>query len=179
MPLIPIKIPPGFYRNATQYQAKNRWYNGNLVRFSEGRLRPIGGWQRLATTQITKKGAVRELAITNGGTGYSGSGTLTATGGGGTGFSGLITVNSGVIDSATVTNAGQGYTSAPTIVINDAALGTNTGDGNAALVAVIGTAVTKGSFLIDGGERLFISKSQSDTMFAANAEVKLTGVANQ
>ena len=83
MPLIPIKIPPGFYRNATQYQAKNRWYNGNLVRFSEGRLRPIGGWQRLATTQITKKGAVRELTITNGGTGYSGSGTLTATGGGG------------------------------------------------------------------------------------------------
>ena len=58
MPLIPIKIPAVFFRNATQYQAKNRWYDGNLVRFSEGRLRPIGGWQRLAPTQITKKGAV-------------------------------------------------------------------------------------------------------------------------
>ena len=61
MALLPIKIPAGFYRNATQYQAKNRWYDGNLVRFSEGRLRPIGGWQRLADTQINKKGAIKYL----------------------------------------------------------------------------------------------------------------------
>ena len=76
MALLPIKIPPGFFKNATQYQAKNRWYSGNLVRFSEGRLRPIGGWQRLAGTQITKKGAISSLTITTAGTGYSGNGTL-------------------------------------------------------------------------------------------------------
>ena len=91
MPLIPIKIPPGFFRNATQYQAKNRWFDGNLVRFSEGRIRPIGGWQRLAPTQITKKGAVHTLTITNAGTGYSGAGTLTATGGSGSSFAGTYT----------------------------------------------------------------------------------------
>ena len=137
-----------------------------------------GTADRLITVQTGAFG-VASITISAAGASYS-AGILTATGGGGTGFSGLITVNgSGVIQTAVVTNAGQGYTSAPTLVINDASLGTNTGDGNAALVAVIGTAVTKGSFLIDGGERLFISKSQSDKMFAANAEVKLTGVANQ
>jgi len=56
MPLLPVKIPPGFFRNGTQYQAKNRWHKGNLVRFSEGRLRPIGGWARLAATQLLKTG---------------------------------------------------------------------------------------------------------------------------
>ena len=82
MALLPIKIPAGFFRNATQYQAKNRWYKGNLVRFSEGRLRPIGGWQRLADTQIIQKGAVYELKIETAGSGYS-NGTLAFTGGGG------------------------------------------------------------------------------------------------
>ena len=117
MPLIPIKIPPGFYRNATQYQAKNRWYNGNLIRFSEGRLRPIGGWQRLAPTQIVKRGAVRELTITSAGSGYSGNGTLTATGGGGSSFSGTYEVSSGAISKVTIVGTGADYTSVPTIVI--------------------------------------------------------------
>ena len=127
MPLIPIKIPPGFYRNATQYQAKNRWYNGNLVRFSEGRLRPIGGWQRLATTQIVKKGAVDELTITTAGTGYatSATGTLTATGGGGSSFAGTYTTTgAGVINTVTITGTGAGYTSVPTIVLSGSTSGT-------------------------------------------------------
>ena len=97
MPLLPIDIPPGFYKNATQYQAKNRWYDGNLVRFSEGRLRPIGGWQRLAPTQIKKKQGVKSLKITTAGTGYSGNGDLSATGGGGSGFAGTYTVVGGAI----------------------------------------------------------------------------------
>ncbi len=54
MSLIPLKIPPGFFRNQTAYEAKGRWRTGNLVRFSEGRLRPIGGWTRLSNTQVLK-----------------------------------------------------------------------------------------------------------------------------
>lgn len=41
----PIKLPPGLARNGTAYQNKNRWINGNLVRWHEGAIRPIGGWQ--------------------------------------------------------------------------------------------------------------------------------------
>jgi len=141
MALLPIKIPPGFYRNATQYQAKNRWYNGNLVRFSEGRLRPIGGWQRLAPTQIVKKGAVDTLTITTAGTGYSGSGTLTATGGGGSSFSGTYTVSGGVINSVTILGTGADYTSSPTIVVSGSTSGT---------AAVITAAIHSGADPIRG-----------------------------
>jgi len=129
MALLPIKIPSGFYRNATQYQAKNRWYNGNLVRFSEGRLRPIGGWHRLTNSRISKKGGISKLTITTAGTGYS-AGTLSATGGGGSGFAGTYTVGgSGEISSVVITSFGTGYSTAPTIVISHA------GNGNAVLTA--------------------------------------------
>jgi len=120
MALLPIKIPAGFFRNATQYQAKNRWYDGNLVRFSEGRLRPIGGWQRLADTQIKQKGAVYELTISTAGSGYSGNGTLGFSGGGGSSFVGSYTVSGGAIATVTITNTGSGYTSAPTITLTPA-----------------------------------------------------------
>lgn len=131
MALLPIKIPAGFFRNATQYQAKGRWFTGNLVRFSEGRLRPIGGWQRLANTQILKKGyAVKALTIATAGTGYS-AGTLTATGGGGSGFAGTYTVTGGAIVTTTITNYGTGYTTVPTIVISHA------GNSDASITATI------------------------------------------
>ena len=53
MPLLPVDIPPGIYKNSTQYQAKNRWFDCNLVRFTEGRIKPIGGWSRLTDDQFT------------------------------------------------------------------------------------------------------------------------------
>ena len=139
MPLLPIKLPPGFFRNATQYQAKNRWFDGNLVRFSEGRLRPIGGWQRLADSpQIVKKGAVREVTITTAGAGYT-AGNLTATGGGGSGFAGTFTVNgSGAVATLTITNYGSGYTSVPTINLSTTNGG---GDADAVLTATIHSGV--------------------------------------
>jgi hypothetical protein len=45
MTLIPIDLPPGVYRNGTEYGASGRWYDCNLVRWQDGALRPIGGWQ--------------------------------------------------------------------------------------------------------------------------------------
>ena len=44
MTYIPIKLPAGFYKNGTEYEAKNRWHDGSLVRWLDGSLRPIGGW---------------------------------------------------------------------------------------------------------------------------------------
>ncbi|HEX7019003.1 MAG TPA: hypothetical protein VF159_03265 [Gemmatimonadaceae bacterium] len=44
--LIPLKLPPGLYRNGTKYQSAGRWYDGNGVRFIGGAVQPIGGWQR-------------------------------------------------------------------------------------------------------------------------------------
>lgn len=44
--LLPLNLPPGFAQNGTRYQAINRWYSGNLVRFFSGTIQPVGGWQR-------------------------------------------------------------------------------------------------------------------------------------
>ena len=45
MPLVPLKLKAGFYRNGTEFDASNRWRDGSLVRWRDGSLRPIGGWQ--------------------------------------------------------------------------------------------------------------------------------------
>lgn len=45
---ISLKIRPGVYRNGTRYEAKNRYYNGNCIRWVEGILSPIGGWRKVA-----------------------------------------------------------------------------------------------------------------------------------
>jgi hypothetical protein len=44
MPLIPLQIPPGVFRNGTEFEQSNRWRDANLVRWRDGSMRPIGGW---------------------------------------------------------------------------------------------------------------------------------------
>ena len=50
---IPLKLPPGVYKNGTEYQAAGRWNNSNLVRWYENTIRPVGGWRKRSSTQIT------------------------------------------------------------------------------------------------------------------------------
>jgi len=44
MALIPLELPPGVYRNGTDFESSNRWRDANLVRWNDGSLRPVGGW---------------------------------------------------------------------------------------------------------------------------------------
>jgi len=44
MALIPLQLPPGVLRNGTDFESSNRWRDSNLVRWSDGSLRPVGGW---------------------------------------------------------------------------------------------------------------------------------------
>ena len=44
MALIPLDIPPGQYRNGTDFQSSNRWRDASLVRWHDGSMRPVGGW---------------------------------------------------------------------------------------------------------------------------------------
>lgn len=42
-----LRLKPGVYRNGTRYEAKNRWYDANCVRWTEGIMGPIGGWRKV------------------------------------------------------------------------------------------------------------------------------------
>jgi hypothetical protein len=53
MAYIPLQIPPGVYKNGTEYQSKGRWNGSNLVRWYENTIRPVGGWRKRSNTQMS------------------------------------------------------------------------------------------------------------------------------
>jgi hypothetical protein len=53
MPLIPLQIPKGAYRNGTDLMSQGRWRDVNLVRWHEDALRPIGGWRQRKSVDIS------------------------------------------------------------------------------------------------------------------------------
>ena len=74
-------------------------------------------------TGVTGGGWIEGISIISGGSGYSSNGDLTAIGGGGSGFAGTFTIGTvpapltNMIETATITNRGEGYTGTPSIVI--------------------------------------------------------------
>lgn len=55
MPFVPLSMPSGVWRNGTQYQAKGRWYNAQLVRDFENAIQPWGGWVAHSASTVTGK----------------------------------------------------------------------------------------------------------------------------
>jgi len=55
MPLVKLAIPPGVFRNGTEYQVAGRWYDSNLIRWINGLMMPVGGWARLTPSVFTGK----------------------------------------------------------------------------------------------------------------------------
>lgn len=51
--LMPVEIPPGYYRAGTEYASKGRWYDGSLVRFYAGTIQPVGGWEAVNESALT------------------------------------------------------------------------------------------------------------------------------
>lgn len=51
--LVPVDLPPGLVNNGTTYQSKGRWFSGNLVRFFQGTIQPVGGWTKRTLTGAT------------------------------------------------------------------------------------------------------------------------------
>lgn len=50
--LIPLNLPPGLFANGTDLQAAGRWRSGNLVRWHNGVMEPIGGWAKATAAQL-------------------------------------------------------------------------------------------------------------------------------
>tara|TARA_R110000796_G_scaffold193443_1_gene309958 strand:- start:9 stop:1490 length:1482 start_codon:yes stop_codon:yes gene_type:complete len=55
MALINLDIPAGVYRNGTDLQSQGRWRDANLVRWTEGTMRPLGGWRERSETAADAK----------------------------------------------------------------------------------------------------------------------------
>lgn len=53
MALIPLQLQMGFKNHGTDFESSNRWLDGNLVRWHEGSLRPMGGWSTRVATAFT------------------------------------------------------------------------------------------------------------------------------
>jgi hypothetical protein len=68
--LVSVKLPPGFFRNGTEYEAAGRWYDGSLVRWENGRIKPIGGWRRVLAEHASLTGKAREMIAWRGNTGF-------------------------------------------------------------------------------------------------------------
>ncbi|MCY2941886.1 MAG: Ig-like domain repeat protein [Planctomycetota bacterium] len=77
--------------------------------------------QGVSIGQVPVAGVLNIITVTNGGTGYTSSPTVTITGGGGTGATAIATVVNGVVTEIAVTNGGGGYTGTPTVTITGGA----------------------------------------------------------
>lgn len=75
MSFLPLSLPPGIYRNGTQYQSKGRWYDANLVRFCQGTIQPHGGWRVKSTATLAGKGRAIISWHDNSGSTWSAIGT--------------------------------------------------------------------------------------------------------
>ena len=52
---VSLEFQPGVWKNGTLYQARGRWFDADLMRWSVGGLGPIGGWRAwgVSTTAVT------------------------------------------------------------------------------------------------------------------------------
>ena len=87
---------------------------------------------------------ISRINITNAGTGFTGTPTLTISGGGGSSGTATATVSSGSINSVSLTAAGSGYTSTPTVTISG-------GGGSNATAEVVLTPTTVASVTVTNG----------------------------
>jgi autotransporter-associated beta strand protein len=89
---------------------------------------------------------VGTISLASGGSGYTAP-TVTISGGGGSGATATAEIDpSGVITGITITNAGTGYTSVPTITISDQTGGTGAGATASADLALTGGGITITNF---------------------------------
>jgi hypothetical protein len=52
---LPLALPPGVFRNGTEYQAKGRWWDANQVRWYGSQVGPIGGSRVPVVGTVTGK----------------------------------------------------------------------------------------------------------------------------
>ena len=75
MSLIPLNIPPGVYRNGTDLEQAGRWRDVNLIRWRDGSLRPVGGWETRKASAFNSAARGMHQWVDNGGDYHIAAGT--------------------------------------------------------------------------------------------------------
>ncbi len=119
-------------------QAGGTGYTAPTVTISGG-----GGAGATATANLT--GAVSNISLSSGGSGYTSAPTVTLSGGGGTGATATATLTADAVTAVTINNAGSGYTSAPTVTFTGGG-----GGSGAAATASIAVAGQISSITVNG-----------------------------
>ena len=112
MPYVPIKLPAGFYKNGTEYQSSGRWFDGSLVRWLDGTLRPVEGWTERKPNFSNNPIRGMHTWQANNGSAWIAAGSanelIVMTGGGTIYYITPDDLTAGVIDSAVSTGYGFG-----------------------------------------------------------------------
>ena len=75
MPLNKFIFRPGINREGTDYDNEGGWFDGNLIRFKNGRPQKIGGWAKDTLDTFLGKARALHAWVSLGGTKYLGAGT--------------------------------------------------------------------------------------------------------
>lgn len=73
--LVELRVQPGVYKNGSAREAKGRYFDANLVRWKDGKLRPIGGWAKTTSSALTGTGRTMLPFRDNSGNTYIAVGT--------------------------------------------------------------------------------------------------------
>jgi hypothetical protein len=102
-------------------------YGGTTLLTRALTVSQAGAWRAVGTVTnstaegvaVLSGGTVASVTVTNGGY-YSGTPTVTFSGGGGTGAAGTANMTNGAVTSVTITTPGSGYTGAPAVLFSEA-----------------------------------------------------------
>jgi len=139
---------------------------------------PANGYFNWNGTNLVKMGSVQSVTITNGGTGFSG--TISVTIGapnqtGGVQATATATQSAGIITTITITEPGSGYTSAPTVTITGSGGGSGF-TGTANLLSQNGQAIAtfSGRVWIASARTVYFSAVESYNDFTSVSAGNLT-----
>ena len=161
MALIPLELPAGVVRNGTKLQSRGRWYDANLIRWRDGRMRPVGGWTQTTATAVTGKGRSMFAWKDNSGKSLLAIGTATKLY--------IYSGSTGTPYDATPT----GFVGGRSTAIEGSGYGTGVFNGNAVTKTVTATDIAVGS-----STTITSTSTDFTDTFSAPEEIQASGFTN-
>jgi hypothetical protein len=171
MPYIPLKLPPGIYRQGTQYQAAGRWYDSNLVRWIEGTLQPVGGWRKRQYASGGSYVNVQVTGVMRGSHAWRENDGDTVIAAGGAAKLYALKANTApqnitpIRETGSLSNAFSTVSGSPTVTVADTSHGLTTGD---TANFSSGTAIGSSGITLSGDYIVTVTNANAYTVTASS-----------